>query len=846
MRLHHGPNQPLLLLYNRRIDKWVQLDLAIDPNWLAHLGSRFERGRPVLFTGAGFSTSASSVRGRPVASYDDLKKLLWEICFPDAAYEPGAALQDLYEAALQSSPKRLTDVLRENLSVDVSSIPDWYQEVFSLPWQRAYTLNVDNLALAAAQKFSLPRAVVQISGMAPLGRGGVGDAAKCLEFIHLNGTIEDLPAHVTFSVTQYADRLAAPDPAYMQFVGDFLSSPVVFIGTRLDEPPLWQHIVLRQGRGGREMSELRQRSYLVTPDLDRARRALLSKFNVAWIPMTAEQFTIEALKALGGQKAKGLDFLAARSAAGREPEASVSEVSDLSREVTEDSGFLLGNEPSWSDIRSGRAVMREADEKLSEAAEKLMRRGGDEPRGLVLVTGTAGSGKSTSLMRVALELVAEGHRVAWVDRSSEASPRDISQTMRGEDPPAVLAIDDADLLGSSLTPLIREVATDERHPLVIAAVRSGKVDRVLAPPLGGDLPFWETSMPPLEDSDIGKLIDVLGREKRLGRLTGMSRSSQEAAFRDQAGRQLLVAMIQATSGLKFEEKAFHELNDLDGSSQLVYAVIAVASAYRFGLSRDEILIATGETTNERLNSINALVARRIVTQREDGSVWARHRVIAEIIRDELLRSGQLTKPVAGLALLAASKVRQAMRRQARPWRLLRTIINHDHLYRIGGLDFARSVYGDLEGVIHWDYHFWLQRGSLEVEEGDLRQAELYLVTARGIAPGDPFVETEWAYLLFKKALAVPSVDAEKMVSEATALLHDLISRRNDHYPYHVLGSQGLAWARRHIRNADEKTRYLKDLQEVMRKGCGRFPIEKALHELYDAIKREYLGLAVPG
>jgi hypothetical protein len=92
------------------------------------------------------------------------------------------------------------------------------------------------------------------------------------------------------------------------------------------------------------------------------------------------------------------------------------------------------------------------------------------------------------------------------------------------------------------------------------------------------------------------LLDVLDRENRLGLLRGKLRNEQRAAFRDQAGRQLLVAMIQATSGRRFEEKAVDELVEL-GADARAYGLIAVASAYRFGLQRNEILLGLGESTN---------------------------------------------------------------------------------------------------------------------------------------------------------------------------------------------------------------------------------------------------------
>ncbi|MBZ5650807.1 MAG: hypothetical protein LAO18_10020 [Acidobacteriia bacterium] len=418
--------------------------------------------------------------------------------------------------------------------------------------------------------------------------------------------------------------------------------------------------------------------------------------------------------------------------------------------------------------------------------------------------------------------------------------------MRSEDAPPVLTIDDADMYGTELPSLVRDVVLRKPRPLLIMGIRSGRVDHVLNPVVMEGICKIELAMPPLADSDISGLIDLLEREKRLGILTGKHRNEQVAAFTEQAGRQLLVAMLQATSGRRFEEKAFEELGGLESDAQLVYAIVALASSYRFGLGRDEILIATGNKSNTALNSIDQLISRHVITLRPDGQIWARHRVIAEIIRDELAERGQLTLPISGLALLAASQVSASLSRSARPWRLLRIFINHDFLSRHGGPDFARNLYGTLEDPLAWDYHFWLQRGSLEVEFGDLKLAEHYLNTSRALAPDDPYIDNEYAYLLFRKAIDNPTAgEAEGLVKEATQSLEYLMSKIATPYPYHVLGNQGLAWARRGIQSPDERGKYLRTLQRRLEEGCAKYPKEVELRQLLDGIKREYLSIAVP-
>lgn len=807
--------------------------------WIPHLYGQFERGRPILFTGAGFSLAAKNTNGESIPSYGQLKESIWNLCFPGDLFDPGSNLQDLYDHALLRHQKQLADLLIRSFTVDSSSLPAWYKNYLDLPWQRAYTLNIDDLELAANSAFDLPRELVSVSATNPAAAVHA-PSQKRLEFVHMNGTLEDVPEYVTFSVTQYADR-ARTDPWYIRFTADLVTNPIVFVGTRLEEPPLWQHLILRHSRGGRELRELRHRSYLVTPKLDKAKQALLTEYNVVWIPMDAETFSEEVLRHVRAASNDG--FAALSTAAGHDTRgARLSEVSQLATNPAASNEFLMGSEPIWADIQSGRAISREIDETLMTKAKALL--GGSGVKGVLIVTGTAGSGKSASLERLALELAINGVRVGWADRLTDTPPSEIRSAMKKPTGPPVLAIDDADLYGSELARLVRDVATNDRNPLLIVAIRSGKIDRALDPVVMEGIPRVEYAMPPLGDSDIPKLLDTLSREKRLGILTGKTRNDQIRAFRDEAGRHLLVAMIKATSGKELKEKAFEELGDLDGISQQIYSVICLASSYRFGLTKDEVLIACRDTSNAALNAATQLETRRIVSTSREGYLIARHRMIADIVVDELKQRGHLQFAISGLALLAAAKVGINLHRSARPWRILKVFINHDFLVQMVGSAFGQNLYGDLQDLLQWDYHFWLQRGSLELEYGDVKLAEHYLATAKSLGEHDYLVQTEWAYLIFRKGIDELGIESPKMVEEATSILTDLIATVGDPYPYHILGSQGLAWSRRGITDSKERERYLRKLTAVLQEGCNKHPTELDLKNLLEDVKREYLGIAV--
>lgn len=816
----------------------------IQKEFIQHLEGQFQRATPVLFTGAGFSLGVKNITGQPFPSVSDLKKVLWALAFPSDPYDEVSSLQDLYDTCLLRHIKELKEKLTQQLTVDPNSVPEWYQPFFAMPWSKVYTLNIDNVAGAVSTKFSVPRKLKMLSALEPFTTLGSSELHS-LELIHLNGEVEGLTDRVTFSTTQYADRVARADPWYSKFVTDFLTRPFVIVGTRLEEAPLWQHIELRRPRGGRSIRELRPRSYLVTPHLDKSKEARLADFNIHWIPLTAEQFSKELTDNFKESAKKGLVHIESLVAQAIDETKIIPEVATLSNSPIIKTEFLVGEEPRWADIQSGRAIERESDDTIWAKIKSLM--ASKEVKGVFVFTGTAASGKSTSLMRTCLRLVAEGHHVGWIDREKNISPRVIRETFFGENPPSVLAIDDADLYGGQLSLIINSIADSPKKPLILVAMGSSKVDRHLNRDVLKNVPISEETIPHLSDSDIGELIDVLDKDNRLGKLKGKTRAEQEKSFRDNAGRQLIVAMMEATSGEKFEEKAYRELEELQEPAKRIYAIIATATAFRFSLTKDDILLATGNGTNEELNALDTLVTRKIVFGIGDGKIRARHTKIAEIVRDELAKNGLLGDVLSGLALMGAAKVNPVMDRKSKPWKFLRAIISHEFLHKFLPVETARNLYGLIEQPLNWEPHYWLQRGALEVELGDLGLAQNFLSQARSMSPDNHWIENEWAYLLFKQALITPgSMKSQELVNEAVDTLIDLINKElgRDPYPFHILGTQGILWARNGLKQKEEKRKFLQEIFSTVKSGLDKSPSNIDLQRLRDNLQKELLQLAV--
>lgn len=253
-------------------------------------------GRMVLFTGAGFSSLARDRQGRRrVPTGEPLADELWRLCFPGEPRD-ASSLADLYAHALATRRRRLAALLDRRLRVDARTLPRFYETWFAMPWRRVYTLNVDDLATVTAARFGLGRRLRALSAL----RDGVEDTMlradrEQLDIIHLNGLVDDGPERITFSTVQYAGRLARRCAFYSQLVRDFAEYPVLFVGTKLDESPLWQHLELS---GLRDQIDETPPGLLVTQHVTRARQCVLAGLNIRWLAMDVRSFAEEVLAPL--------------------------------------------------------------------------------------------------------------------------------------------------------------------------------------------------------------------------------------------------------------------------------------------------------------------------------------------------------------------------------------------------------------------------------------------------------------------------------------------------------------------------------------------------------------------
>ena len=819
--------------------------MPLNPNALQYLKNQISRGQMILFTGAGFSRGAFNHQGSPLPSTGELAKLLFTLLYPGEDFDDGVQLGELYAVAANRDPRGVERLLANHLSIEPGSLPEYYRAYFSFPWRRVYTLNIDELENAAAQHFDLPRQPLPLSAL----RASLEDAngqhrSNDLEVVHLNGRVTDSLDAMTFSEGQYGERLANQEPWYIRCATDIRTRPVLFVGTTLQESLLWQHLALRRRERPQGAYVPPPGSILISPQLSRVRAEMLKDMNVSWFEGTAESFNGQVLSQCAQEARRGVEVLASyRDTRGQR---GVQLVSDLASEHPRlSTEYLLGDEPVWADLLQGRAVIRSSFDELLRRTRDIL--DGRAPNTVLAITGTAGNGKSTALMWLALELSNRGVPVIWVNKDSTPTPREIQRRVSNIDGQVVLAIDDADMYSDFVVALLADLA---RRPGLVCtlAIRSGKLGNI-AIPLGRDkeISVSEFVVPGLTDEDIDELIGVLDRHHRLGKLKGASRAERRRAFSERAGRQLLVAMIEATLDVRFDEKAITEADELTGINWFIYALLVVATSQRYYLTKQETVMACQGLDGDPLAALSHLVGHHLVTlARPHNQYRVRHRVISEVVLKHFQVERKLKDVYIGLTYAVGAEIDQPPDRKARPSRMLARLISHKLLLNLIGYEDARAVFESVEDLLSFDYHYWLQRGSLEVESGDLRRAEQFLNQARSLSD-DVRVQTEYGYMLLKKAVKnAADINAELWFAEGTRLLEGVISYRGhrDYYPFHILGSQGLAWTNRRARTREDRRRMLSIYVDVTDEGLKRHPMNRDLRQLNSDLRREVLETVV--
>lgn len=475
--------------------------------------------------------------------------------------------------------------------------------------------------------------------------------------------------------------------------------------------------------------------------------------------------------------------------------------------------YLLGKSPNWGDITGGFAV------RLSEQERILGYLKHEAPLGsIVLVTATAGAGKSTALMQCALDLQANRRNVAWIGPGINRPIKDLVDQVIDEGYDFVF-VDDVDVFGAEASRFLGQLrggSTSKR--VVVASVRTVRKHLVDTVHFARRI-----AMGDLDGKDFESLIESIRRNSAVANMQ-LSDSDLHVLLKDHSRGQLIVGMIQATSGVPFSEKIASECAQLPLNALLIYGAVALVTLEREGMSIEQMQDAVDIDANESWESIMTLQSSGLLFQPSHTGLYeARHGVVAQEVRSYLRDQGYLAVVVKGtLRAFAAAAARTQDNSDARRRTLIR-LLNHSYLISLDlPASAIRDIYNSVEDILKEDFHYWLQRGAFEVEMGEDVFAMHDLTSARTTAGGERHhnVLTEYAYLRLNLGKKNKGPEATKLCLEAIEDLHTVIRTRGSASPhtYTVLARQGVVWLKGAAIGRSEKEKWALETRRLLRLG----------------------------
>jgi len=197
--------------------------------------------------------------------------------------------------------------------------------------------------------------------------------------------------------------------------------------------------------------------------------------------------------------------------------------------------FFFGAEPTWNDIRKRHDGRRVIVTDVLSAAKAIT-----GSFSSIVLHGPAGSGKSTTMMRVAQELATDGKRVFY-GKSLERLDltRLVEIIQRDKDERCFVLIDVMSRQLGSIDQSKHDLLSCPNLTLVLADRSNAYFSRCQAI---ADFSPTEVRMPDLCQEDVVAILERLDHFGYLGVLKGVPHNDQVQAFMGRASKQLLVAM----------------------------------------------------------------------------------------------------------------------------------------------------------------------------------------------------------------------------------------------------------------------------------------------------------------
>lgn len=603
------------------------------------------QGKVILFLGSG-ALYGATLPGREIPLGQNLKDILCDKYLNDNFKQSDLA----HVAAMAISRSSLFDVQDFIKNYFAGIVPaSFHKQIPQFKWRAIFTTNYDLLVEVSYQ--SVDNAAQSLTTI--ISNEDQFDETRStndkLPYFKLHGCVtrtHDSSLPLILTTDQYNDCYETRRRLFNHLYELAYENTLVFVGHSLLD-----HNIRNVMSKLEKEAPHGQRHYLLKPSVDEIEREFWGQKKITVLDATFQKFIEELCKTVSpsdrilslvrppathpiqsvfvmhlGPSDELIDYL-------------TSQVEWVNPSIpwknSDPKDFFHGEDQEWFPIANDICITRELTNEVLEGAlllpdaERLM------SPDFFVIKGEAGSGKSVLLRQMAWRLAHESTGIVlWVKADGAGDLQLIEELISKSSERVFLFWDDAAINVVELGRFVLKARRKSPRITVVTAerynewnVRCEELDQLITKKF--ELRY-------LSENEIDKLLGKLEKYNCLGpNLTGKNHAARCQELRDIYGRQLLVALHEATMGQPFEEIIFNEFENIyPDSAKKIYLTVCTLNRLkipvRAGLLSRIHEISFTEFTEKFYKPLEKVV---IVKGKSDQDVHyqARHSEIAEIV-----------------------------------------------------------------------------------------------------------------------------------------------------------------------------------------------------------------------
>ncbi|MEN3973333.1 SIR2 family protein [Sphingomicrobium sp. XHP0235] len=329
-------------------------------------------------------------------------------------------------------------------------------------WRRVFTLNVDDAletAYNTSDRYQSPNVINYVEPYEEFRE------KLTVPLIHLHGFVRRPDDGYIFSRESYHGIIKSANPwnvTLAQFLG---TEPFFVVGSSLEEDDIDYFLSTRTPSSARPD---RGPSVWVEPSDGREIAFECERRGLVHFRGTAEDF-FDYLLRLVTERPRPEDFIRKREVdllpSDIDPSSKASFFADFELAPNEpvdgdnDIKFLLGKQPTWSDLTNDLDIPRTGTTLIREKVEQIFR--GSENGKIVYLDDDTGAGKSTVLRRAAFDLAKAGYPVLYANADSRLRPHSLADMLSQIGGRLVVVIDNLADQVSAIQQVLERITKDD-------------------------------------------------------------------------------------------------------------------------------------------------------------------------------------------------------------------------------------------------------------------------------------------------------------------------------------------------------------------------------------------------